>query len=116
MNWRPIVKDISFEGQVAIVTGAGRGLGRAYATGLGARGAAVVVNDIAGAATGSLRPAEAVVQEIVKAGGKAVASYDSVQTAAGGQAIVERAVEQFGSIDIVVNNAGFLRSANFEDV
>jgi NAD(P)-dependent dehydrogenase (short-subunit alcohol dehydrogenase family) len=97
--------NVSFEGQVAIVTGAGRGLGRAYARGLAERGAAVIVNDIAESRAGD------VVDEIIQAGGQAVASHASVQTVAGGQAL-----EHFGAIDIVINNAGFLRSAYFDQL
>jgi NAD(P)-dependent dehydrogenase (short-subunit alcohol dehydrogenase family) len=111
-----LMEDISFEGQVAIVTGAGRGLGRAYAHELAARGAAVVVNDMAGVDTGGAPRADVVVAEIEAAGGRAATSYDSVATAEGGQAVVDVALERFGCVDVVVNNAGFLRSANFEDL
>jgi NAD(P)-dependent dehydrogenase (short-subunit alcohol dehydrogenase family) len=113
---------ISYVGQVAIVTGAGRGLGRAYALGLAARGAAVVVNDVAAAdprdsgGTAGARRAQSVVDEITNAGGRAVASYDGVHTVEGGAAVVATAVEAFGTVDILVNNAGFLRSALFEDL
>ena len=103
---------IRFDGQVAIVTGAGAGLGRSYALELASRGAKVVVNDLGGTADGSgasANAADAVVAEITAAGGEAVASYDSVATAAGGEAIVNRAVEAFGAVDILINNAGILR-------
>jgi NAD(P)-dependent dehydrogenase (short-subunit alcohol dehydrogenase family) len=110
---------ISFDGRVAIVTGAGGGLGRAYALDLAQRGAAVVVNDLGSSFDGqggSSRMADAVVAEIRAAGGRAVASYDSVATAAGGDAIVASAVKAFGRIDVVINNAGILRNSPFESL
>jgi len=97
-----------FTGRVAIVTGAGGGLGRAYALELAQRGASVVVNDICGA--------DAVVAEITTAGGLAVASAESVATRAGGVAIVQTAIYHFGQIDILISNAGNLRQARFEDM
>ena len=103
---------INFDGQVAIVTGAGAGLGRVYALELAARGAKVVVNDLGGARDGtgsSSSAADQVVEEIKAAGGEAVANYDSVSTPEGGQAIVDTALKAFGKVDIVVNNAGILR-------
>ena len=104
---------IRFDGQVAIVTGAGAGLGRSYALELGRRGAKVVVNDLGGARDGSgdgaTKAADKVVTEIVAAGGEAVASHDSVATAAGGEAIVKTATDAFGRVDILINNAGILR-------
>ena len=111
------MQEIRFEGRVAVVTGAGNGLGRRYALDLAARGAAVVVNDIGGRTDGrggSREPADEVVARIQAAGGRAVASYDSVATRAGGQAIIDRAIEAFGRVDIVINNAGILRNARFE--
>ncbi len=110
---------IDFKNRVAIVTGAGGGLGRTYAMELARRGAAVVVNDLGGAFDGkgsSHSMADAVVNEIRAAGGKAAASYDSVGTRAGGEAIVETAVKNFGRVDIVINNAGHLRNAPFEQI
>lgn len=104
------MNDIDFEGQVAIITGGGRNLGRGYCLELARRGAAVVVNDIDGDA------ADAVVEEIKREGGKAVASPDTVATAGGGRAIVATAVENFGSVDVLVNNAGNLRAGNFADM
>jgi NAD(P)-dependent dehydrogenase (short-subunit alcohol dehydrogenase family) len=100
------------EGKVAVVTGAGRGIGRGEALALAAEGAKVVVNDLGGAGDGtgtSKTPAEEVVQEIKKLGGEAVANYDSVATPEGGENIIKAAIGNFGRIDILVNNAGILR-------
>ncbi len=106
-------EEIRFDDRVAIVTGAGAGLGRDYALELARRGARVVVNDLGGArdgsGQGSNRAADLVVEEIKALGGQAVASYDSVATPEGGQAIVQKAVEAFGRVDILINNAGILR-------
>ena len=110
------MSDITFDQRVAIVTGAGGGLGRSYALELARRGARVVVNDLGGAIDGTggdRRPADLVVGEIERAGGEAVANYDSVSTPEGGAAIVETAVETFGTVDIVINNAGILRDRSF---
>jgi NAD(P)-dependent dehydrogenase (short-subunit alcohol dehydrogenase family) len=107
---------VSFEGQVAIVTGAGRGLGRAYAHELAKLGARVVVNDPGAGVEGQggdAGPAETVCREIRAAGGEAVASLDSVASFAGGAAIVKTAVERWGRIDAVVCNAGILRDRAF---
>jgi NAD(P)-dependent dehydrogenase (short-subunit alcohol dehydrogenase family) len=100
------------KGKVAVVTGAGRGIGREIAMLMSKQGAQVVVNDYGGSEAGSgaaSAPADEVVNEIAKAGGKAVANYDSVASMAGGQSIIKTAVDNFGRIDIVVNNAGILR-------
>ncbi len=108
--------DIKFDGRVAIVTGAGAGLGRTYALALAARGAKVVVNDLGGARDGSgssTSAADIVVEEIKKKGGEAVANYDSVATVEGGENIVKTAVDNFGKVDIVINNAGILRDKSF---
>jgi NAD(P)-dependent dehydrogenase (short-subunit alcohol dehydrogenase family) len=110
---------LRFHGRVAVVTGAGGGLGRGYALDLAARGAAVVVNDLGGSFDGqgsSAKMADAVVDEIRAAGGRAVASYDSVATSAGGQAIVQCALDHFGRIDVLVSNAGTLRNAPFDEL
>ncbi|MCU0579687.1 MAG: SDR family NAD(P)-dependent oxidoreductase [Desulfobacterota bacterium] len=104
---------IRFAGRVAVVTGAGAGLGRAYALELAARGAKVVVNDLGGArdgsGDGSAGPADRVAAEIREAGGEAVANYDSVSTPEGGEALIHQAIETFGRVDILINNAGILR-------
>jgi len=113
------VSKIDFTGRVAVVTGAGGGLGRDYALQLAARGAAVVVNDLGAATTGSGQdqgPAEAVVRAIVDCGGRAVASYESVATRAGADAIIAAAMDHFGRIDIVVNNAGNQRNGRIEQL
>ncbi|MGU3499275.1 SDR family NAD(P)-dependent oxidoreductase [Mycobacterium sp. C31M] len=110
---------IDLTGQVAIVTGSGRGLGRLYALDLAARGASVVVNDIGGTMGGDgadTAVADRVVEEITGAGRRAVASYDSVADPQGGQAIVDTAVGSFGRLDIVVSNAGIFNSIPFEDI
>lgn len=107
---------ISFDGQVVIVTGAGQGLGRAYALELGRRGARVVVNDLAGLDSPEGSAAEAVVREIEGAGGQAVASHDTVATPEGGKAIVDRAVESFGTVDAVIHNAGVWRHKYYHEM
>jgi NAD(P)-dependent dehydrogenase (short-subunit alcohol dehydrogenase family) len=108
--------DIGFDGHVAIVTGAGGGLGRSHALLLASRGARVVVNDLGGnpdGTGGDASPADKVVQEIKDAGGEAVANHDSVATPEGGKAIVQTALDAFGTVDIVINNAGILRDKSF---
>ncbi len=113
MEKRSQKKGIRFDDRVAIVTGAGAGLGRLYALELAKRGAKVVVNDLGGArdgsGQGSTSAADKVVEEIKALGGEAVANYDSVATPQGGEAIVNKAVEVFGRLDILINNAGILR-------
>ena len=107
---------IRFDGRVAIVTGAGNGLGRAHALGLARRGAKVVVNDFGGARDGtggSLSPAEAVVEEIRKAGGTAMADGADVSNFAQVKAMVDRATKEWGSVDLLVANAGILRDKSF---
>ncbi|MGE0384123.1 MAG: SDR family NAD(P)-dependent oxidoreductase [Gammaproteobacteria bacterium] len=117
------MNDIRFDGRVAIVTGAGSGLGRDYALDLAARGAAVVVNDLGTDPLGNRlsgvtarSPADRVVEQITQAGGRAVACYESCATRAGGTAIVDAAMEAFGRVDILIHNAGFLKNAPFEDL
>ncbi|GAA0327960.1 SDR family oxidoreductase [Actinoallomurus spadix] len=111
--------ELRFDGRVAIVTGAGQGLGRQHALELAARGAKVVVNDLGGALDGtgaSSGPAADVVAEIKKNGGEAVASTDNVATTEGAEAIVRAALDAFGRVDIVVNNAGILRDKSFKNM
>ena len=110
------MSQVSFENRTVIVTGAGNGLGKAYALELGSRGARVVVNDLGGAVDGSgsgSTPADEVVNEIIANGGEAVANYDSVATKEGGASIVQTAIDNFGTVDAVVNNAGILRDKSF---
>jgi NAD(P)-dependent dehydrogenase (short-subunit alcohol dehydrogenase family) len=104
---------ISFDGRVAIVTGAGGGLGRTYALDLAQRGCKVVVNDVGGSVTGggvNNALAQRVVDEILAAGGQAVPNFDSVSTPDGGESIVNTALDTFAKVDIVINNAGMLRN------
>ena len=101
---------------MAIITGAGGGLGREYALDLAKRGAMVVVNDLGGTLDGtgaSQSAADKVVDEIRTAGGQAMANYDSVSTMEGGKNIVKAAVDHFGKVDILINNAGILRDRSF---
>jgi NAD(P)-dependent dehydrogenase (short-subunit alcohol dehydrogenase family) len=110
---------IEYDGQVVVVTGAGRGLGRAYALELARRGARVVVNDLGGAMTGGggdPAVADAVVEEITRAGGTAIASYDTVATPEGGEAIVRAATDGFGRLDAVVTNAGIYDAVRFDEM
>jgi NAD(P)-dependent dehydrogenase (short-subunit alcohol dehydrogenase family) len=111
--------DSRFDGKVAVVTGAGRGLGRSYAMLLASRGAKVVVNDPGSELTGEgtdAGPADDVVREIVAAGAQAVASTHSVSTAAGGKAIIDAALDAYGRIDILIHNAGIVRSATLKEM
>jgi NAD(P)-dependent dehydrogenase (short-subunit alcohol dehydrogenase family) len=111
--------DLGYDGRVAIITGAGGGLGREHALLLASRGARVVVNDLGGSVSGEggdAGPAERVAREINAAGGEAVADTHSVSTPEGGEAVVATALEQFGRIDIVVNNAGILRDKTFHNM
>ena len=109
-------KELRFDGRVAIVTGAGQGLGRSHALLLASRGAKVVVNDLGGSTAGegkSSESADLVVEEIKQAGGEAVANYDSVED---GDAIVRTAMDAWGRVDIVINNAGILRDKSFKNM
>jgi NAD(P)-dependent dehydrogenase (short-subunit alcohol dehydrogenase family) len=111
------MNNLRFDGQVAIVTGAGGGLGKAHALLLAARGAKVVVNDLGGSVAGDGSdngPAEAVARAIRAAGGDAVADTHSVATPEGGAAVVKTAMAEFGRVDILVNNAGILRDTPFD--
>ena len=111
--------ELRFDGRVAVITGAGRGLGRSYALLLAARGAKVVVNDIGVTRYGAepdSGPALDVVNEIKAAGGEAVANTDSVSTSAGGNAIIGQAIDTYGRIDILIANAGFNRPKPFREL
>jgi NAD(P)-dependent dehydrogenase (short-subunit alcohol dehydrogenase family) len=108
--------EITFDGRVAIVTGAGGGLGRTYALEMARRGAKVVVNDLGGSVDGTggeHTAAQKVVDEIKAAGGEATPNYDSVSTPEGGESIVKTAVDAYGKVDVVINNAGILRDKSF---
>ncbi|KAK3319284.1 hypothetical protein B0H66DRAFT_603833 [Apodospora peruviana] len=111
-----MAEQLRYDGQVVVVTGAGGGLGKAYATFFGSRGASVVVNDLGGSFKGegtSTKAADVVVNEIKAAGGKAVANYDSVED---GDKIIDTAIKAFGRIDILINNAGILRDVSFKNM
>jgi NAD(P)-dependent dehydrogenase (short-subunit alcohol dehydrogenase family) len=124
MNEASTPEVLRFDGKVVIVTGAGRNLGREYALLFASRGARVVVNDLGvgisdtdGVAEAPVAPpADDVVAEIVAAGGEAVANYDTVATPDGGVAIVQTALDAFGAVDVVVNNAGQVRMAPFPEL
>ena len=108
--------DMRFDGRVAIITGAGGGLGRSHALELARRGAHILVNDLGGALDGSgssTSAAQRVVDEITALGGQAAPNHDSVATPEGGQAIVQAALDAFGRVDVLVNNAGILRDKAF---
>lgn len=111
--------ELRFDDRVAVITGAGRGLGRAYALLLASRGAKVVVNDPGGSLKGlgvDAGPAEEVVQEIRAAGGEAVACTESVATPEGGKAIIQAALDHYGRIDVLIHNAGIVRAASLKEM
>jgi NAD(P)-dependent dehydrogenase (short-subunit alcohol dehydrogenase family) len=111
--------ELRFDGRVAVITGAGRGLGRSYALLLASRGAQVVVNDPGVSLKGdgtNARPAQEVVREILAAGGQAVACTESVATPAGGKAIIDAALAHYGRIDILIHNAGIVRRAPLKEM
>ena len=113
-------EQLRFDGQVALVTGAGGGLGRAHALLLAERGAAVVVNDLGSPTMGGQEhdagPAERVAAEIRSAGGTALSNSDSVTSREGGARMVQAAIDEFGQLDIVVNNAGIIRNRTFLNI
>ena len=117
---QPDTEPLRFDGEVALVTGAGHGLGRAHALSLAERGAAVVVNDLGSATMGGqdadAAPADAVVAEIKAAGGVAIANADTVATRDGASAMVSQAISEFGRLDIVINNAGIIRNRTFLNI
>ncbi|WP_086799912.1 SDR family NAD(P)-dependent oxidoreductase [Streptomyces caniscabiei] len=111
--------ETDFAGQVAVVTGGGGGLGSSFSLELARRGASVVVNDLGGDTTGagtSTGFADKVVRQIRDEGGTAIASYDTVATEAGGQAVIDTALDAFGRVDIVISNAGNQRNGRFGDL
>ena len=113
------MSDLSFENRVAVITGAGGGLGREHALLLASRGAQIVINDLGGAVDGTggdLGPAAKVVAEIEALGGVAVADGNSVGTPEGGEAIIKTAIDAFGRVDILINNAGILRDKTFHNM
>ncbi len=114
-----MTNDLRFDDQVAVITGAGGGLGLQYALLLASRGARVVVNDIGGSVTGdgsNSEAAEAAADQIRQHGGQAVADNHNVTSPEGGQAIIDTALDAWGRVDIVINNAGIVRDAPFENM
>lgn len=110
---------LGYDGKVAIITGAGGGLGRQHALLMAKRGALIVVNDLGGSVDGTganASAAQKVVDEIKAAGGEAVADHNSVATPEGGEAIVQTAIDTYGRVDIVINNAGILRDKAFHNM
>jgi len=114
-----VMDDMRFDEQVAVITGAGRGLGKQYALLLAARGARVVVNDLGGSVTGvgaEEDTAFATAREISDQGGEAVADVNSVATSVGGQAIIDTALEAWGRVEILVNKGGTVSDSVFDDM
>ena len=114
-----MMPELRFNDRVAVITGAGRGLGRAHALLLASKGAKVVVNDPGGSMKGDSTdssPAEEVVQEIKAAGGEAIACTESVATPSGGKAIIQAALDHYGRIDILIHNAGIVRRASLKEI
>ena len=114
-----MTNELRFDGQVAVVTGAGGSLGKQYALLLAARGARIVVNDTGGSVAGdgsNIEAAHAAAEEIRRQGGQAVADTHSVTSPEGGQAIIDTALRAWGRVDIVINNAGIVGDAPFEDM
>jgi len=110
------MSEIRYDGRVAVITGAAGGLGRSHAIALARRGCALVLNDLGGGPRGDggdRAPAELVVEEVQALGAEAIANADDIGSAAGGQAVIEAALEKFGRVDVVINNAGILRDAAF---
>lgn len=113
------MSELRFDKRVAVITGSGRGLGRAYALLLASKGAKLVVNDVGGSLKGEgadIGPAQQVVDEIKAAGGEAVANTDSVATQDGGKAIIQAALDHYGRIDILIHNAGNVRKAPLKEM
>ena len=110
------MSEIRYDGRVAVITGAAGGLGRSHAIALARRGCALVLNDLGGGPRGDggdRAPAELVAEEVQAIGAEAIANADDIGSAAGGQAVIEAALERFGRVDVVINNAGILRDAAF---
>ncbi len=114
------MEELSYVGRVVVITGSGRGLGREYALAFASRGAAVVVNDVGttldGSGPSNSEPAQEVVAQILKLGGRAIAHHESVATVQGAQGLIDAAINAFGQVDAVINNAGVLNMKPFEEM